>query len=115
MNRKKKEKELPPITEKDFSKQVEALLGIFAWRWCHFRPARTEHGWRTAITGDRGFVDYVAVKEGRVIFIELKSEKGRVSTEQQEWLDNLGRCPEVECYLFRPSDFAKIAERLQGR
>ena len=97
------------ITEKEFSQQIEDLFSIYHWHWCHFRPARTEHGWRTAISGYKGFVDYIAVRasEGgiaRLLFIELKSDKGVISPEQWEWLDLLELCPKVECYLWRPSD-----------
>lgn len=126
-------------SEKDFSRQVEDLLNLFSWRWCHFRPARTEHGWRTALSGYKGFPDYIAVKSSRLLIFELKSEKGKVSPTQQEWLDILTECQRMmikeplrveqgvasipmreakftsapEVYLWRPSDFDEIAEILR--
>lgn len=101
-----------PVTEKDFSKQVEDLLNLFGWRWCHFRPARTEHGWRTALSGYPGFLDYIAVKD-RLIIFELKSENGKVTKEQQEWLDALEACGQ-EVYLWRPGDIEDIADILRA-
>lgn len=49
-----------------------------------------------------GFPDLVLVHTttGRLIFVELKSDKGRVRPEQDVWLQHLGRCHEV--YLWRP-------------
>jgi len=104
---------LPKITEKAFSSQVEDLLGIFGWLWCHFRPARTEHGWRTAITGHKGFVDYVAIKGERCLFIEIKSNKGKLTESQKEWAELLSACPGVEYYCWRPGDLESIAEILR--
>lgn len=49
-----------------------------------------------------GFPDLVLVHttSGRLIFVELKSEKGRVRPEQDVWLQHLGRLHEA--YLWRP-------------
>ena len=101
------------ITEKDFMRQVEDLLKVLHWHWTHFRPARTEHGWRTAITGHKGFVDYVAVKEKRCLFIELKSENGKLTPSQEEWAELLKACPGVEYYCWRPSQIEDIASILR--
>jgi len=105
-------------TEGEFAGQVEDLLERFGWLWCHFRPARTMRGWRTAVTGHKGFPDYVAVRPPRLIFAELKSEKGEVSPEQTEWIDTLRKCEtktpkmfrgQPEVYLWRPSQIEEIA------
>ena len=100
-------------SEKDFSKQVEDLLNLFGWQWCHFRPARTEHGWRTALSGHQGFPDYIAVKSSRLLVFELKSEKGKVIPQQEGWLEVFRATGMVEVYLWRPSDFEKIVECLR--
>jgi len=73
------------ITEKQFETQVEDLFKVFGWRWTHFRPAWSAKGWRTPIKGHKGFVDYVAVRNGMCLFIELKSEKGKLTDDQKEW------------------------------
>ena len=91
-------------TEKEFSQQVEDLLTLFGWQWCHFRPARTEHGWRTAISGKQGFPDYIAVRGSRILIFELKSYKGKVSDKQQEWLNTLKQCPNLEVFLWRAEE-----------
>src|SRR5256885_11723762 len=75
-----------PVTERDFERGVLETLRLFGWRFTHFRPAKTEKGWRTPLSGDAGFPDIVAVRSNRVIWIELKAEKGRLSDEQGHWL-----------------------------
>ena len=119
------------ITEKQFSQQVEDLLNLYGWHWCHFRPARTEEGWRTALSGHQGFPDYIATHPPRLIFAELKSEKGKITPEQEEWLGMLRECgsypsssflddkgltlvyQRLGVYLWRPSDFETIIEILK--
>ncbi len=62
------------------------------WWWYHSRPARLKDGrWVTATqgTGSRGFPDGGAVRDDRVLFLELKAEKGRVSPEQTNWIARL--------------------------
>ncbi|MCI0542945.1 MAG: hypothetical protein L0Z49_00695 [Actinobacteria bacterium] len=57
---------------------------VRGWRVCHFRPATTRDGWRTAVQGHPGFPDLVLARRGRVVFAELKAA---LSAEQLEWLD----------------------------
>jgi VRR-NUC domain len=75
----------------------------------HFRPALMMiHGeltYRTPVAADgKGFPDLNILGKGRVIYIECKSEKGRLSPEQEEWQREI-RASGAEYYLFRPSDW----------
>ncbi len=93
-------------TEAEFQKEVIDWLHKHDWRVAHFRPAKTSKGWRTAVGADgAGFPDLCCVnaKSGRVMFIELKSDTGKVSLEQAEWLLALGKCPGVEVHVLKPS------------
>lgn len=84
--------------------KAEAING--GWLACHFRPARSSKGWSTPIEGHKGFPDWVFVRDGRLVFAELKSGKGRASDEQKRWLEALGEvrsAPEV--FLWRPGDY----------
>ena len=59
-----------------------------------------------------GFPDLVLVKD-RIIFVELKSEKGRLSPAQAQWRDDIQGAG-GEWYLVRPTglaDFAKVLQR----
>lgn len=130
------------ISETAFASQVEDLLKLYSWRFCHFRPALTGAGWRTAMTGDKGVPDYIAVRPPRLIFAELKDEVKPTTLEQDGWLEDLRSCqlaitnqpleikgqktvlpfglnaiPAVminpEVYLWRPSQFEEIMEILK--
>lgn len=94
------------ITEENLREQVRDLCKLFGWKF-HF-------SW-TGIHSPRGMPDLILVKPPRIIFAELKTEKGKVSTYQREWLDILDECPGCEIYLWRSGDIEDIARILQGK
>lgn len=65
-----------------------------------------------------GFPDLVLVnpRTGRILFRELKTNKGRVSPEQQEWLDGLTACG-IDAGVWRPNDLDSglILAELRGQ
>ena len=79
------------MTEKELQAAVIELAQTFGWKVAHFRPAMNARGdWRTPVAADgKGFPDLVMVSSTTVAFVELKSKKGRLSTEQKEWLEAL--------------------------
>lgn len=76
---------MPPTTETELLDATIDLATLCRWAVCHFRPARTKNGYRTAIQGHIGFPDLVLARDGIVLFRELKGPKGRVSSEQRDW------------------------------
>jgi hypothetical protein len=60
-----------------------------------------------------GFPDRVLVRD-RIIYAELKREKGVVSDAQREWLDGLASAG-AEVYLWKPSDLDEIGQILSKR
>jgi hypothetical protein len=100
------------VTEAAFQTSVIDLARVTGWMVAHFRPARTEQGWRTPVAADgKGFPDLVLVRE-RVIFAELKSDTGRLSDDQHAWLAAL-EAAGVEAYVWRPDDFDQVAATLR--
>lgn len=96
------------MSENDLLKCVLDLAKILGWRTAHFRPARTNHGgWRTAVAGDgAGFPDLVLVRGSRCLFVELKSEKGKLSAEQETWINFLTAANQRgRVFIWRPSDW----------
>lgn len=76
----------PPMSEAQLVSAILSALKVAGWRAVHFRPARTAHGWRTAMTGDAGVPDIIAVHPRLgVLLIETKSDVGRLRPEQVEW------------------------------
>ena len=63
------------------------------------------HTWNSR-RSEPGFPDEVIVlpRTGRLIVAELKSEKGRVSKNQQRWLDAFATIPGAEVFVWRPRD-----------
>lgn len=89
--------------EKDWQRDIVRLARTLGWKVAFFRPAQTAKGWRTAVGADgAGFPDLCLVRD-RVIFVELKNEKGRVTEEQREWIAAL-QVAGVEAYVWRPDD-----------
>jgi hypothetical protein len=107
------------ISEKQFQAKVIDLLHLYKYRVAHFLPAVNLRGqWRTPVAVDgKGFPDLVAVRPdagdgkriGRVLFIELKSERGRLTKEQVEWMRDLGSAG-AETYVWKPQDWASIRD-----
>lgn len=92
------------LTEKQFTAQVKDLATLFGWL--------RYHTW-VSIHSPAGFPDEVLVRRDRLVFAELKAEKGKVSERQQVWLDALGEVPGVEVHVWRPSDWDRICEVLR--
>jgi hypothetical protein len=91
--------------EADFQRGVVAFARLNGWR-CHwtYDSRRSPEGWP----------DLVACRGGRLVIAELKSERGRLSADQSDWLCLLRQVPGVEVFLWRPSDWNEI-ERTFGR
>lgn len=92
---------------REFTPAVVRLAAAAGWLVDHPRPALRPSGrMSTAIMGHKGRPDLLMVRE-RLLLVELKSAKGRLTREQSEWLR---RCEAagVEAYVWRPSDWATI-------
>lgn len=103
---KKERKKVVP--EKDFQKQFLQFAKLMGWHRAHFRPGMNQRGtWQTAVAGDGvGFPDVVLVRE-RVVWIELKSDVGTLSEEQEVWRDKL-LFAKQEWYCWKPKDWPTI-------
>lgn len=96
------------LSEKEFQAQVLSLARIGRWRVYHTFDSRRS---------EPGFPDLVLVRGERMIFAELKTEKGRVSAAQKGWLTALGVVADwpgspLEVELWRPSDWDDIVRTL---
>lgn len=100
-------------SESDLSAFVNDFARLAGWRRIHFRPAKVGERWTTALEGDVGFPDWTLVRGDRLVFAELKSQKGRMGPGQPEWLHDLGQVPGVETYVWRPSDIDEIKRVLR--
>lgn len=99
------------MTEAQFQQQVTELAEWRGWGWAHFRPARTEKGWRTPVSGPLGggHADLLLVRD-RVVFAELKRgprEKRQTPLAQRGFLEVVRRAG-GEAYLWEPADWPEI-------
>lgn len=62
-----------------------------------------------------GYPDLNFLRPPRLVIVETKREGEDPRPDQQQWLDKLGRCPGVEVYLWRPSDWQEAIEVLTKR
>lgn len=92
------------IKEKDFQASVRQLAALDGWQeYCTYRSDRSPEG----------FPDLTLVRPPRIVFAELKTMKGKLTDAQKVWQDLLLRCPSVEYYLWRPSDWDWIERALK--
>lgn len=100
------------MNERELQSAVLDLAALLGWRCAHFRPARVMRGGRetyeTPVDADgKGWPDLTLAhpKQRRLLFVELKAARGRLSLQQIEWLDALtdSECAEVYCWY--PADW----------
>lgn len=92
------------LTEVEWSGQVADLARMLGWRRYHTFNSKKSHS---------GFPDETLVRD-RIVFLELKTEQGRLSPAQRDWLgDLIGAGAEV--YVARPRDLEELAYVLSAR
>lgn len=90
-------------SERQLQDEVMELALDLGWKRVHFRPAKTEHGWRTAVQGDgEGFPDTLLLRGTRGIAVEMKRQNvTAVPAEQLAWLESF-RITGWTAYVWRP-------------
>jgi hypothetical protein len=106
-----------PQSEKELQRAVVELARYNGWTTFHFPSVLTwsERGWPDLVL--------VRVRDRRLIFAELKSEKGKLSERQAEVLEVLRSVafdgqglyddPTIGVHTWRPSDWSTIERELR--
>lgn len=108
----------PPVVRKlsetDYQKRITDYATVRGWLWVHFRPARTEKGWRTAVSGPLGvgWLDLFLIRPPRLAVIEVKTQTGPISAAQKAVLALFDQIPGVDAMVARPSDWDRVQELL---
>lgn len=92
------------VSEKEFAAQVVQLA-----KTCGWKVYRT---W-LPIHSPAGFPDLVLVRGMEALFVELKSKKGTLKPEQEEWLNALQRVETVNAFCWKPEHWPLIEARLR--
>jgi hypothetical protein len=120
------------LSEAVWQDHVLALATAYQWRSYHTHDSRRSNP---------GFPDLVLLRPPELLFVELKTDTGRIRPEQKSWLDELDVValaiaswtdhagdegaagpndpadrPVVQAYVWRPRDFDAVHARLaRGR
>ncbi|HAM40588.1 MAG TPA: hypothetical protein DCP69_04435 [Candidatus Omnitrophica bacterium] len=94
------------VTEREFLAAIISLAKLNGWATYHTHDSRRS---------DPGFPDLVAVRGAQMLIMEAKREKGRVTPEQQAWIDRLWQVKYVTASVVRPHDLDEIARVLTAR
>lgn len=112
---KNRELMLGSVAEEHFQRDVVTYAESHGWLWNHNPDSRKSKA---------GLPDLILIRcagndeDWRLIFAELKTEKGKVREKQRLWLAALNRVASltaghVQVFLWRPHDFESIAEVLR--
>lgn len=84
------------MPERALQNQFDALAAALGWRSYHTHDSRRSPG---------GFPDscLVHARQQRLLFVELKTMKGKTSTKQADWIADLAAVG-IEVHLLRPID-----------
>jgi len=77
------------MSEAEFKNVVISIARRYGWLVHHDLPAQNSRGrWATHGQGDAGFPDLLMVHpiSGKILAVELKAEKGKLSPLQKRWL-----------------------------
>jgi hypothetical protein len=91
------------ITEDELLTAIVEAAALLGWRVHHDRRSDLARQ-----QGHAGFPDVVLARRGVVRFLELKSDRGQLSTDQFAWSRDL---PALE--VVRPADLDSVIESLR--
>lgn len=94
----------PTLSERDWQGQVLDLAKLQGWAWYHTHDSRRSPA---------GFPDLVLCRD-RLILAELKTDSGRLTRDQRQWLARLADAG-AEAYVWRPRDFEEVRSALTWR
>ena len=92
------------LTEAQFQSQILTAARALGWAAYHTHDSR-----RSA----PGFPDLVLIKD-RIVFVEVKTDKGRVKPEQEEWGRRIVAAG-GEWYVYRPKHWKEVLETLGAK
>lgn len=92
-----------PMNEAQWQQRITDTCDLYGLVWHHETDSRRSKA---------GFPDLVIVGNS-TIFAELKTDRGRVSTAQQFWLDRINEAG-GEAVVWRPRDWDRVFLRLLG-
>lgn len=94
------------MTERDLQAAVLELAERFGWRCLHLATAQRGARFLTATNrAGKGWPDVFAIRDGRVLVAELKSDRGKTTPEQDAWLEEFRRVMGARVFVWTPADW----------
>jgi hypothetical protein len=93
------------LTERQWQELIVDMARLHGWWVHHHYDARHS---------TPGWPDLVLMRPPELVFVELKTNRGRVTTEQRDVLAGLAACG-VETAVWRPADEVAVFARLSSR
>lgn len=107
------------MSERAFQASVIEYARLKGWKVAHHHDSRRQvrPGVLVGDSDAAGLPDLLLVRRCRLIFAELKREKGQVSKAQEDWLKELADVEAasygtVEARVWRPSQWPQIERSL---
>ena len=98
-------------SERDFQASIVDLARLCGWRVVHFHDSRREVGGELVGDSDaKGWPDLTLIRD-RILYREVKTEKGRVTKSQDRMIVSL-LAAGGDAKVWRPSDWDEIQEVL---
>jgi hypothetical protein len=92
------------MTEADYQGRIVEYASLCRWRLYSAVPCLRRDGrWRTSVTSS-GWPDIIAVRGPVLAAFEVKTDSGRPSADQLDWLRALADVEHVTAQLVRPQD-----------
>jgi hypothetical protein len=94
-----------PMNEREWQRHVVQLARYGGWLVFHvYEAKRVVAGWP----------DLQLLRPPEYVVVELKTNKGRLTVEQESCLDRFQRCG-IETHVWRPCDIDEVQGRLRAR
>jgi len=92
------------ITEDELLTAITVAATYLGWRFHHVRRSD-----KALQQGHSGYPDLTLARNGRVLFLELKRQDGRITPDQVAWLTALG----PDAMQVRPADLDDVLRLLR--
>ena len=97
------------MSERELGRTIREMAEAFGWL-CYQVLDTRNYAKRTS----RGFPDQFIARPGQALALELKTERGIVTPDQELWVATLDSIPGITSAVIRPSDLDQVEELLAG-
>jgi hypothetical protein len=105
-------------TERAFQASVLAYARMMGWQAFHDNATNAPRRCsacgvtRSLPRNVAGMPDLILIRRPRIVWAELKSERGKLTDDQRAWIEELRACGQA-VYVWRPSDWREVERVLR--